>query len=243
MDHRMSCLHVFVPSTQPLYDECVRCGTFHSISAPPSEEVYTSDYWTHEAGHSTLEEQVYNCDVLEIDGKTKNQFLLDRINVKDRLEALEIGCAPGSMLIRLKYDAGFEYVAGIEFSEALAKETSCRINHQFPVLGARFPGALSHISRPAFDLILASDTFEHSHEPQAFLAECARLLKPGGQLLMMLPLATMELLGTRFFEPTEHVYIHEPSNLATMLYDAEFDQIAFDRWTLGHDTVSARRCV
>jgi SAM-dependent methyltransferase len=39
----------------------------------------------------------------------------------------------------------------------------------------------------AFDTVLCSDVLEHIAEPQAFLRETARVLKPGGTLLLMVP--------------------------------------------------------
>lgn len=39
----------------------------------------------------------------------------------------------------------------------------------------------------SFDTVLCSDVLEHIAEPQAFLRETARVLKPGGTLLLMVP--------------------------------------------------------
>jgi SAM-dependent methyltransferase len=39
----------------------------------------------------------------------------------------------------------------------------------------------------SFDTVLCSDVLEHIAEPQAFLRETARILKPGGTLLLMVP--------------------------------------------------------
>ena len=243
-----ACLHDFVPSERELYDVCVSCGTFYSTVAPLAAEVYTQDYWTPERGHSTLEEQVHNCEKHLEGGTSKNDFLLKRIAVQDRDGALEIGCAPGALIRRLS-DVGFHDVRGIDPCLPDSYEIMPGGRSSIGVINGIFPAIAdtrlrSHPisdARAQFSLIVASDVFEHSHEPEAFLLECARLLKPGGQLLMMLPLVGLGDIPERMFNPQEHVYLHSADNLTAMLADAGFHSTAYDRWCAGHDTVSARR--
>ncbi len=44
----------------------------------------------------------------------------------------------------------------------------------------------------AFDAVLATETLEHLTDPGAFVAEAARVLRPGGQLFMTAPLSFKE---------------------------------------------------
>ena len=240
-----ACLHDFVPSERELYDVCVACGTFYSTVAPLAAEVYTQDYWTPERGHSTLEDQVYNCEKHLEGGISKNDFLLKLIDTPDRINALEIGCAPGCMLKSLAEGLGFLHVEGIDptgISDNYWRGVrSDGTEWCTTVTYGLFPDVTDYRKGPLYGLIVASDVFEHSHEPEAFLLECARLLKPGGQLLMMLPLVGLGDIPERMFNPQEHVFLHSADNLTAMLADAGFHSIAYDRWCPGHDTVSARR--
>ncbi len=54
-------------------------------------------------------------------------------------------------------------------------DVHCDLNHEVPL-----PSACA-------DTVLATDVLEHLYRPEAFLAECARLLRPGGKLLLGVP--------------------------------------------------------
>lgn len=228
------CRHVWARSDKPDYDVCSHCLTFHSRAAAPPETIYTADYWSHERGHSTLTEQVFNCDSHAENGKSKNQFILDLIDVEDRSAALEIGCAPGALLTRLHTEARFLFVHGID----PVMEPS--IQHTVEVHRGFFPERTSELTAGRISLIVACDVFEHSHEPEAFLAECARLLKKGGQLILMLPLVGPDM-PERMFLAEEHVYLHNEENLALMMEDAGLSCYTSISWTAGHDVMCARR--
>ncbi len=238
------CQHDLVPSEHELYDVCLDCGSFKSTVAPPAEEVYTPGYWTPERGHSTMQDQVYNCEQHLEGGKSKNDFLIERIDVAQRDAVYEIGCSPGVLLRDLQKVAGFKRIEGCD-PLGLADDmwngdgwtvNSVTVSHLFPTAG--------QFECPSdYDLIIASDVFEHSHEPEAFLSECARLLKPHGQLLMMLPIVGLDAveMPERMWHPVEHVWLHSVDNLTAMLGAAGFHSMTYDRWCPGHETISARR--
>ncbi len=234
------CHHSFEPSAYECYDICGKCGSYWSRVAPPAEKVYTPEYWSHERGHSTPEEQAWNCESYLENGISKNDFLLQQITVEKRARALEIGCSPGSFVHRLVKDACFDYVLGID---PLA-EYSCvhymEADGVAQFMTGLFPSNMPQVGTD-YDLIVASDVFEHSHRPWPFLAECSRLLKTGGQLLMMLPVVGLDdtEMPERMFHPEEHVWLHSASNLTALLGSVGFHSMTYDRWTAGHETVSA----
>lgn len=242
-EHAVSpCCHIYYPAKgHDGYEMCIGCGTYHSLTAPPPEDVYTSDYWTHEKGHSTLAEQVYNCETHEEGGVSKNQYVLNLIDVTERTYALDIGCAPGSLLRRLREDAGFRHVFGVEMQpeyEDALREIGRPSVLEFGV----FPGCTMRHDGDRFSLIVACDVFEHSHEPWPFLLECARLLKQGGQLILMLPLVVPgSEVPERMFAPEEHVFIHSFSNVYALLDQAGFGDMQMSRWCPGHEVLVVRK--
>lgn len=236
----MSCRHKWVRCYQTHYERCEHCDTYHSLTAPPPEEIYTACYWDG-VTHSTITDQVYNVDVHREGGLTKSEYVLKLIRTQDRSAAMDIGCAPGVLLRRLREDAGFAWTCGVEFDAAF--DDAIRSNgHRDHLLFGGFPQATAELLDESFSVITALDVLEHSHEPQAFLAECARLLKPHGQLILMMPLVEeRRAIMPRMFHPIEHVYLHSSRNLLEMLASAGFCGFRLGRWTVGHESVSAVR--
>ncbi len=150
------------------------------------------------------------------------------------------------MLYWLRHAARFKIVVGVEPDERCheaIRQIGCFGGH---LLGGMFPRVTKWESvatggTPMFDYISALDVFEHSEEPEAFLAECYRLMAPKGQLFLMLPLSDNTPTTSRFFAPAEHVYLHSYHHMRVMLEAAGFHSVKHDRWAVGHDTVSARK--
>jgi SAM-dependent methyltransferase len=233
----MSCPHIWGPCEHEDYEHCSLCASYHSLTAVAPEVLY-SDYWSGESGLSTLLDQVYNVSIHKENGKTKNEFVLDKIAPPDKDLALEIGCAPGCLLRDLK-TFGFQFVVGIE-GDPHSKTIIRKCGHEGSIVFGLFPqvSAETKVSPDSTSLILALDVLEHSFQPKAFLAECASLLKSGGQLFLMLPLATC-ILPKRFFHSVEHVYIHSRQHIRELLLEVGFRKIRMDAWTAGHETISA----
>ncbi len=234
----MICVHHFVQSGLPDYNRCRDCGTYKARVVPDQFA-----YWG--GAHSTPWEQCWNVDMHTENGVSKNRFVIDRIE-SERFCALDIGCAPGRLLYWLKHAARFKVVVGVEPDERIheaVRQIGCFNGH---LLGGFFPKVtrwetVATGGTPMFDYISALDVLEHSNEPEAFLAECFRLMTPGGQLFLMLPLADKTPENSRFFNASEHVYLHTFHHMRVMLEHAGFQGTRHDCWAVGHDTVSARK--
>lgn len=238
----MSCIHKFVPTDLHVdYEECVLCGTFHSRKALDPKKLYLSEYWNPKKwGHSSLEDQQHNVDVHKEAGKTKCEFVLERIDTYEEEEStvLELGCAPGNLLRHLHEE--FRIVIGIEADRALELDIRRIGDHDGMLIFGLFPEVGEELPSRSVDTIIGLDIFEHAPDPAAFLKECHRLLKTGGQLFLMTPLVVPGIpFNPRFFHPAEHVWIHSQQHLSALLKDAGFRFFDFDRWTAGHETISA----
>lgn len=231
--------HIFRHSDKRGYAQCDFCKSYRSTQFVDPLELYTPDYWTHAQGHSTLDEQVWNCDIHKEGGKSKYEFVLDRIHT-ERGTALEIGCAPGRLLQLLKGIGRFQRVVGIEacpeYEDAI-RRIGCFGGE---LLFGFFPFCTDGLGPASVDLIIGLDVFEHAPEPEEFLQECRRLLKPDAQLMLMLPLLRDDL-EERFFLPSEHIWIFSEACLRGMLAASGFGEVKLSRWANGHELINARK--
>jgi 2-polyprenyl-3-methyl-5-hydroxy-6-metoxy-1,4-benzoquinol methylase len=93
---------------------------------------------------------------------------------------LDIGCGSGVLLERMQ-SLGWE-AEGVEIDTAAVETARAR--------GARVRiGTLHTQQYPAghFDAVHMSQVLEHVHDPLALLAECNRILKPGGKVVVTTP--------------------------------------------------------
>lgn len=230
---------MLIPCGVPDYQVCSLCGTYASTAATAPADLYERDYWTHESGHSTISEQSYNVDEHRECGVTKNEYVMGLIEGAGG-GALEIACAPGNLLCRLHH-AGFSPVFGVDVDRSYKDYLQETAGPDAHLMFGYFPEVTQRINAASFSLIVALDLFEHVHEPAPFLRECARLLKQGGQIVLMLPMVSPgEEVTERFFSASEHVFVHSVQHVTMMLDWAGFEALKWGRWTSGHETVSAR---
>ena len=124
---------------------------------------------------------------------------------------LEIGCGSGAQLegmARAGWDA-----RGIDFDPQAAAAARAR---GLDIM----VGDVRELELPeaSFDAIVMAHVLEHVFDPIGFLAECGRLLKPGGRLVSITPNA--DSLGHRIFrrawrglEPPRHIVVYTPDGL------------------------------
>lgn len=238
----MPCKHSFVQDSVDDYELCSICGSYRSLTAEDPKQIYTSEYWSGDRHHSTIDDQVHNVDVHKEHGISKNDFVINCIWTQDRSRALEIGCSPGVLLKRLSEQCGFDDVHGIEATDGYKNDIRKHSGEKPKLLFGFFPDDFKDITPSRYSLVLALDVFEHSHDPHGFLSACHRILKPDGQLLLMFPMAVWNVdKSWRFFHPKEHAWIHSMRHMEILLEDAGFVFPRFSSWTIGHDVVTARK--
>jgi 2-polyprenyl-3-methyl-5-hydroxy-6-metoxy-1,4-benzoquinol methylase len=136
---------------------------------------------------------------------------------------LDVGCGSGEWLLSMR-SLGWR-VEGLDFDEsavAVARQHGLEVR-----LGAveqqEFPN-------DSFDAITLAHVIEHVPDPVGTLAECARILKPGGQLVVATPNSSS--LGHRFFqqdwrglEPPRHLHLFSPQSMRRTLGLAGFQKV------------------
>lgn len=127
---------------------------------------------------------------------------------------LDVGCGNGRYLSTMR-SLGWQ-VQGVEFSAEgvrVCRRAGLPV-HLGDLASAAFPDA-------SFDVVTVRHVIEHIPEPHAFLAELARVLKPGGRLHVETP--NSEALGRAWFGPAwyhndvpRHLILYSPRNLTRL---------------------------
>jgi len=228
----------------PNYRVCQRCGahfSIHQLKPECVEKFYSYEgYWhRRQAGkqHPTLWERQ---PLFDTDGRVAHWLAsIERHLGPKRGVALEVGCAEGTLLLRLR-ELGWQPI-GIEPDAQTAAAVSARTGLE--IRAGAFPGA----SPPACDLFVACDVLEHIPDPLRFLAAARAALRPGGVLFLQLPLLEKDQpdfgdMNERVFDAQEHVFIYSREALATLLETAGFEVLENrDAWRRAHEIAVARR--
>lgn len=126
---------------------------------------------------------------------------------------LEVGCGNG-FLLDTALDMGFTSVRGVEPSaDAIAKAPD-RVRER--IVGDVMRDGL--FAESSFDIICLFQVFDHLPDPRGVLAECARVLSPGGVILCFNH--NVEALPARILRrrcpiiDIEHTYLYSPRTLS-----------------------------
>jgi SAM-dependent methyltransferase len=118
------------------------------------------------------------------------RFSVMAVPYRRRGRLLDVGCGVGDLLAQMT-QLGWQ-AEGVEIDPAVIEVCRARglTVHKGTLYAQHFPD--NH-----FDAVTAKHVVEHMHDPCAFLRECARILKPGGQLVMLTP--NLDSLGHQKF--------------------------------------------
>lgn len=191
------------------YDSCGECGAVYQEPRPDAltiESFYPPEYLGHaQAARARRLSNAHRAVLKHRDGYTDlavsrfcsalapllGQLLyLDELPAAGRGRAVDLGCGNGRFLLKLSA-LGWD-VQGVDISAAAV--AACRNAglsvEQGDIDSTALPDA-------AFDLVCARHLLEHLPDPHRFLAGVARILKPGGRLLIQTP--NSDALGRRWF--------------------------------------------
>ena len=115
----------------------------------------------------------YLPEIVQFDGFTDNQIL-------------EVGCGVGTDLVR--FAKGGAYVTSVDLAERSIELAA--LNTEINGVNARVAlkmadGEALPFSDDSFDLVYCHGVIQYTAHPAKMLAECRRVLKPGGQAIFM----------------------------------------------------------
>jgi SAM-dependent methyltransferase len=194
-----------------------RCGHIWLHPAPDGSEIveFYKDYYTHtESARAISRMHRLSAMLVGTERERRDAWAL-YVNSPRPGRLLEVGFGDGS---RLRYfqREGWD-VEGQEF-DPLAAANARTLGFKVHL------GDLADLRLPAesYDAVVGSHVLEHVRDPVRFLAEARRLLKPGGQMVMVTP--NGESYGHRRFgaqwrglEVPRHLHIFSPGSLGIVV--------------------------
>ncbi len=185
-----------------------------------AQAAYRSRRFSFQPGRSSVADQAWGviASATPIRLHMEFPFFLLADSPKGRL--LELGCGSGETM-KLLSDWGWT-VEGLDFDQAAVANAVAKglnVKHG-DVFSCRYPS-------DSFDVVFSNHVIEHVPNPGAVLAECCRVLKPGGLCIVITPNA--DSVGHRLFksmwrglEHPRHLHIFTLPSLESMTRDAGF---------------------
>lgn len=152
-------------------------------------------------------------------------FVFEHLTVQPADHVLEIGFGPGEGIAEAVRLTPKGYVAGIDYSDVMltmANERNHRAVMQEHV--ELMLGDAKELPYPddSFDKIFSVNVFHFWAQPQRELAECMRVLKPGGRIVFYLTHPSSLLPG---MEDTGIFIMREPVEVASIFTQAGFKNV------------------
>ncbi|OGJ57805.1 hypothetical protein A2881_05705 [Candidatus Peribacteria bacterium RIFCSPHIGHO2_01_FULL_55_13] len=152
-------------------------------------------------------------------------FTIECLHLQPRDHVLEIGFGPGEGIAEAAFLAPEGYIAGIDHSAemlAMAEERNHRaIMHEQVELTLGEARALPYDDE-SFDAVFSVNVLHFWKEPSVELAECLRVLKPGGRIAMYLSHPSTWLKG---FAETGVFVARDAKQTERILLDTGFQNV------------------
>lgn len=192
--------------------ECNGCGLlFNSPRIADLELLYTETYYVFQ--ESEIER--YNRAFAQM-----RRHLDPKLGLHGKpLHILEVGSAMGH-LIHILQDFGHK-AKGIELSASASERA---VNHfGADVFNGSIEQYVSEITygKMQYDVVWCNDVLEHVPDPVRFVKSCAKILKPGGRLILDTPNGGAQ--AVREEKPNwigynpYHIYLFSPENIELLL--------------------------
>lgn len=212
---------------------CSNCGLVF-VYPLPSEEVLKQDVYSEASGYQagkttddgSLTHSRHTKRILEYLNAEVRPPEYPRTDLEGR-KLLDVGCSSGDFLVAVR-ELGFN-VTGVELNPRTARQA---LSRGLDVRVGMLTDAEFRAS--SFNFIHLGDVIEHVRDPRALLYECARLLVPGGELIISTPnigsfwsRATLGLwrsfgIPWSSATPPHHLFLFGKDNLGTLALQEGF---------------------
>lgn len=105
-------------------------------------------------------------------------------------DLLDLGCGWGGKALRYALEAGPRSITGIDLAGVYDPAVPTRYAEEHGIRGCRFLEGTAEavpLADSSVDVVLMEDVLEHVGDPQRVMAECARVLRPGGLVIVKFP--------------------------------------------------------
>lgn len=144
-------------------------------------------------------------------GGIANKFKFEK-HIKSQDRVLDFGCGGGFLLNNLNC----AHKIGIELNEVA--RNYCKS------LGIECYNDLSQIQNESIDVVISNHCLEHTLNPIEIISELYKKLKPGGQIILVVPLDSYNYKWIPK-DVNNHLYSFSPMNLGNILQGAGFREI------------------
>jgi SAM-dependent methyltransferase len=137
--------------------------------------------------------------------------------VRDDDTVLDAACGLGYGTALLHDSASNAFVTGLDLSESVIAYARATFGSRRPRTAFEAGDVMTVRARPdaTLDLVVSFETLEHIEEPDAFVAEVARVLKPGGRLICSIPNRWVDHTGR---DPNPfHLHVFDLERLTSLL--------------------------
>lgn len=194
---------------------CKNCGTLYTPVSPRKTKAETYDEWYNPENSSA--------SIPEFIHRRLDEIVESFASYRQTNRFLDVGCGAGALL-QAATRAGWN-AQGQEISR-----TGCE---QLRRLGiTAYHGDLIAAAFPAdhFDVVTAVEVVEHLPDPQTYVREVARILRPGGLFWGTTPHgggASARVLGTHWsmVGPPDHLQLFSIKGIRTMFQNASFRRV------------------
>lgn len=209
------------------FGRCPDCGTIYM--SPRPSEVVMADYYANSENYAYWAKHIFPASEATRREKIHKPWLARVLDLAGRHgvatgRLIEVGPGFGTFCSVAMESGAFGEVVAVEPTPELAQ--ACR-DRGVPVIQSRIEDAAQGLE-PA-DVVVAFEVIEHLFEPGRFIEQAARLVRPGGLLILSCPngegFDIAELGPESLAVDAEHVNLFNPRSLALLVEKAGFETL------------------
>jgi 2-polyprenyl-3-methyl-5-hydroxy-6-metoxy-1,4-benzoquinol methylase len=209
------------------YGQCPECDTIQIIDVPDSIANYYPYYYYSFKQRvpslklkSLIKRKFADFRMKRKYKKSNVDFLkyLKPLQILPSHKILDVGCGKGKLICEM-FNYGFENVEGVD--KFILEEYDYNYNVKV------FKKELTELEPNSYDLLMLHHSFEHMDQPFEELRNCYELLKPGGHLLIRIPVVgeAWKTYGVDWIQldAPRHFFIHSEKSMQLLAKKARFN--------------------